>query len=93
MQTLGVARPHGGVVFPLSLLIEGPIIMLLAASTALSRDRESYQKLRRFMVVSGAALTAIHLAVAVTPLFDVVVVGWMGAPAGRDLGEVHAQLL
>jgi hypothetical protein len=71
---------YGGIVFPLSLLIEAPIIMLLAASTALSRDRDSYVKLRRFMIAAGAGLTALHLAVAFTPLFDVVVVGWMGAP-------------
>ncbi len=29
---------YGGVVFPLALFIEAPIIMLLAASTALSTD-------------------------------------------------------
>jgi len=32
----------GGVVFPVSLIIEAPIIMLLAASTALSKDMASY---------------------------------------------------
>jgi hypothetical protein len=76
---IGLAA-YGGIVFPLSLLIEGPIIMLLAASTALSKDRDAYCKLRRFMIVSGAGLTALHLAIAVTPLFDLVVVRWMGAP-------------
>ncbi|MGH2570626.1 MAG: hypothetical protein ACRDGR_05330, partial [bacterium] len=76
---IGLAA-YGGVVFPLSLLIEAPIIMLLAASTALSTDRDSHRKLRRFMIAAGAGLTALHLAVAVTPLFDVVVAGWMGAP-------------
>ena len=40
---------YGGLVFPLTLMIEAPIIMLLAASTALSRDWPSYVKLRRFM--------------------------------------------
>ena len=32
----------GGVVFPLALLIEAPIIMLLAASTALSKHEQAY---------------------------------------------------
>ncbi len=70
----------GGVVFPLALLIEAPIIMLLAASTALSRDLDSYHKLRRFMMSAGAALTAIHVLVAFTPLYDLVVVDLIGAP-------------
>jgi hypothetical protein len=71
---------YGGVVFPLSLLIEAPIIMLLAASTALSRDRDCYCKLRRFMLAAGGALTLIHVAVAITPLFDLIVGGLIGAP-------------
>ena len=36
---------YGGVVFPLALLIEAPIIMLLTASTKLSRDPVSYTHL------------------------------------------------
>ena len=43
----------GGVVFPVALLIEAPIIMMLAASTALSRDRDSFVRLRRFAVTAG----------------------------------------
>ena len=39
---------YGGVVFPLALIIEAPVIMLLAASTALSKDWMSYVFLRRF---------------------------------------------
>jgi hypothetical protein len=71
---------YGGVVFPLALLVESPIIMLLAASTALSRDRESYLRLRQFMYRSAGALTLLHLAVAATPLFDLVVGGLLHAP-------------
>ena len=72
---------YGGVVFPLALIIESPVIMLLAASTALSRDAASYATLRRTMMRMGAALTALHLLVALTPLYDVVVRGIIGAPA------------
>lgn len=71
---------YGGVVFPLALIIESPIIMLLAASTALSKDWSSYLKLRKFMMAAGATLTALHLLIAVTPLYYVVVEGIMGAP-------------
>ncbi len=70
-----------GIVWPLSLLIESPIIMLLSASTALSRDWDSYRKLRRFMMIAGAILTGLHLAVACTPLYYVVAVQIIGAPA------------
>jgi hypothetical protein len=71
---------YGGVVFPLALIIESPIIMLLAASTALSKDWPSYEKLRRFMMASGAILTVLHLLIAFTPLYYVVVQGILGAP-------------
>lgn len=67
-----------GVVFSLSLVIEAPIIMLLAASTALSRDWKSYLWLRRFMMWAGAILTALHVLVAFTPLYSVVVGALIG---------------
>jgi len=71
---------YGGVVFPLALIVESPIIMLLAASTALSKDLASYNKLRRFMIVAGAGLTTLHILVAFTPLYYLVVGGIIGAP-------------
>ena len=60
---------YGGVVFPLTLLIEAPIIMLLAASTALSRDWPSYIKLRRFMNRLGFSLTVLHVIMVATPVY------------------------
>lgn len=71
----------GGVVYPLALIIEAPIIMLLSASTALSKDWDSYRKLKRFMMVMGAVLTAVHILVAFTPLYDLVVVRLIRPPA------------
>jgi hypothetical protein len=70
----------GGVAYPVSLIIEAPIIMLLAASTALSKDIASYRWLRRFAISVGAALTLVHILIAFTPLFDLVVVKLIGAP-------------
>jgi hypothetical protein len=69
---------YSGVVFPIALIIEAPIIMLLAASVALSKDWASYAKVRRFMMWAGFILTAIHFLIAFTPLYDPVVVGLMG---------------
>ncbi|MBN1825379.1 MAG: hypothetical protein JW958_03865 [Candidatus Eisenbacteria bacterium] len=71
---------YGGVVFPLSLVIEAPIIMLLSASTALCRDRDTYARLRRFMIVSALVLGAVHFALAATPLYDLVVDRLLGVP-------------
>jgi hypothetical protein len=46
----------GGVVFPLALIIESPIIMLLAASTALSDHQQAYRLIYRFMMIASALL-------------------------------------
>jgi hypothetical protein len=71
---------YGGVVSPLALIIEAPIIMLLAASTALSKDWASYVKVRRFMMLTSAALTVLHVLIAFTPLYYVLVEGIIGVP-------------
>lgn len=70
----------GGVVNPLALIIESPIIMLLAASTTLSKDWDSYQKIRRYMMSAGVCLTFVHILIAFTPLYYVVVRGIIGSP-------------
>jgi hypothetical protein len=75
----------GSIAFPISLVIEGPIIMLLAASTALCRDWSAYRKVRRFMIWASVALTALHILVAFTPLYYVVVGNILGIPE-----EFHA---
>jgi len=72
---------YGGIVFPLALIIESPIIMLLSASTALSKDTDSYRLIYRFMMIAGGLLTVLHAAVAFTPLYYVVVRDILGAPA------------
>ncbi len=59
---------YGSVVFPIALLIEAPIIMLLAASTELSRDRIRYAQMVRFTRLFGIGLTAVHIVVAATPV-------------------------
>ena len=63
----------GGVVFPVALVVESPIIMLLVASTALSKEWDSYLRLRRFMMWAGAALTGVRMLVVFTHLYFVLV--------------------
>jgi hypothetical protein len=64
---------YGGVVFPIALTIEAPVIMLLAAATALSRDWRSYQRLKKITLWMGGILAALHFLVAVTPIYDFIV--------------------
>jgi hypothetical protein len=71
---------YGGVVFPIALTIEAPVIMLLAASTALSRDWQSYQKLKKIMWWMAGVLGTVHLLVAATPLYDFIVNVLLQAP-------------
>jgi hypothetical protein len=72
---------YGGIVFPLALIIEAPVIMLLAASTALSKDWASYLRIRQYMNGAGALLTLLHILVAFTPLYNVVAEQILGVPA------------
>lgn len=71
----------GGVVFPVALIVEAPVIMLLAASTALSREHGTFRRVRGYMMWAGAILTGLHVLIAFTPLFDLVVVKLMRPPA------------
>src|SRR5262245_32367540 len=71
---------YGSLVFPIALVIEAPIMMLLAAATALAGDAESWGRVRRFMHKAGACLTALHVAVAFTPLFDLLARDVFGVP-------------
>ena len=71
---------YGGIVYPIALIIEAPVIMLLAASTALSRDWDSYRKLRRITLWMGGALMALHVLIAVTPMFDFITNVLLKAP-------------
>jgi len=71
---------YGGLILPLCFIIEAPIIMLLSASTALSRDTQSYKLLRAFMHIVSACLTLVHTVVAFTPVYYLVARGLIGAP-------------
>ncbi|MEM7738341.1 MAG: hypothetical protein AAF267_21405 [Deinococcota bacterium] len=70
----------GGVVFPLALIIESPIVMLLAAATALTDHKQAYTRMYTFMMWTCGLITVFHALLAFTPLFDLVVVQWMRPP-------------
>ena len=70
----------GGIAFPLALIVESPIIMMLAASTALSRNRQTFMKLQRFMTLVSIGLTILHAALAFTPLWSWAVIPLLDIP-------------
>lgn len=71
----------GSIVYPISLIVESPIIMLLSASVALGTHRQAYRRMRWFMMVAAALLTLLHALIAFTPLFDWIVLDLIRAPA------------
>ena len=71
---------HGGIVYPLSLIIEAPIIMMLSVSLALVKDQFNYRRIYKFMMILCGGLTLLHVLIACTPLYYVVVRDIIGAP-------------
>lgn len=69
-----------GIAASLSITIESPVISLLATSTALARSQQNYNMLRRFTVQLMVLTTVLQALLAWSPLFDIVVRGWMGTP-------------
>ncbi len=69
-----------GLVISLSVTIESPIINMLATSTALVKDRASYLLMRRFTTHWMVGLTAVTILLAFTPLFDIIIKGWLDIP-------------
>jgi len=70
----------GGVVFPIALVVEAPIVMLLGASTALCKDYGAYRRVQSFMRWAAIALTALHALIVFTPLYGFVVETLIHAP-------------
>ena len=71
---------YGGVAFAIAFVISSPIAMMLATSTALAKNWQAYQRLRKFMLWLGLSLTLLYAVVAFSPLYDFVVVKLIGAP-------------
>ena len=58
-----------GVAFAFAIIIEAPIIMLMAAATALVRNRHSYLALRRFAYALSVILTGVQALTVLPPVF------------------------
>lgn len=69
-----------GITFSFALFVEGPVIMLLTAGTALPEDKQSYDRLLHFTHILAAGMTAIHLLIAIPPVYRFLVGVIIGAP-------------
>ena len=69
-----------GVAFALAVIIEAPVIMLMAASTTLVADHTSYLALRRFMLGLSVLLTLVQLVAVLPPVFNWVAISLVGLP-------------
>jgi progressive ankylosis protein len=69
-----------GIVMSVEIAIESPVIMLLATSTALVTNAQSYYTLRRFMIGVNLLVTLVAFLVAFTPLYRLLVTSLMGIP-------------
>jgi hypothetical protein len=69
-----------GVAFSFGVLIESPIIMLMSASTALVKKRDSYIKLRNFSLTLIAICTLVMLLFITPPVFYFIVQRMIGLP-------------
>lgn len=62
----------------IALFIESPVIDLLATSTTLARSLQNFSAIRKFSVILLVSAGVVHFLVAVTPLFDWVMLGLLG---------------
>jgi len=67
-----------GVAFAFALIVEAPVIMMMAASTALVRDRRTYLKLRNFNNFLNVAITLTMLAGLLPPAHRWLMVSVLG---------------
>jgi Na+-driven multidrug efflux pump len=61
-----------GVAFSIALLVEAPIIMILAAATTLVKDKDSFIKVRRFTYGMNGLITLVMVVMVSTPVFDFI---------------------
>ncbi|MFK5925336.1 MAG: hypothetical protein QM483_01780 [Desulfuromusa sp.] len=69
-----------GVAFAFALVAESPVIMLMSASTALCRDRESYRQLRNFSLLLSLIVTLLLGIFLLPPIFNLIIIKLIGLP-------------
>jgi progressive ankylosis protein len=69
-----------GVAFSLAVLVESPILMIMAAATALVKDRDSLVKMRNFTYALNGLVTLVMVLLIVPPVFGFVTETLLGLP-------------
>lgn len=69
-----------GFAFSVALFIEGPVIQMLAAGTAVADRRENYRRLLRVMHILGWSATAVHALLCFPLIFKSFAAGFIGVP-------------
>lgn len=69
-----------GVAYAFALVAESPVIMLMSASTALCRDRDSYRQLRNFSLLLSLAVTLLFALFLLPPIFNLIILKLIGLP-------------
>lgn len=81
-----------GLAFAFALVAESPVIMLMAAATALCRNSANYLKLRYFSILLSLAVTVFLALFLIPPIFDFVILSILDLPT--DVGHLaHVALL
>ncbi len=80
-----------GVTYAFGLIAEGPVIMLLSASTRLARSRWDYLRLRAFSVVLCGTVTLLLLLILFPPVFTPLMTTLLGL-TDDIAGHVHQAL-
>jgi hypothetical protein len=70
-----------GVAFSFILVIEAPILMIISATTALVKDRDSFIKMQRFTFVLIGLITLIMGLTLIPPVFSYLTQDLIGLPA------------
>jgi hypothetical protein len=70
-----------GVIMAIAVVVESPIVPLLTTSTALSKNPQHYQMIRRFTLILTGVSVGLHFLVSWTPLYDIIVVPLINMPA------------
>jgi len=70
-----------GLAMSLAFIGEAPIVMLNGAAAALAKNRSTFKRLERFTLCLCVFATSLHFLLTFTPLYEIVVIRWMGVPA------------
>jgi len=82
-----------GIAFAIAILVEAPIIMIMSASTAIVKDRDSFLKLRNFTYGLNAIITVFMVGLLIPPVFNFVANSLLRLPEGVSHLAHHACIL